>query len=90
MKPVLTAAAAAALAFGLAACGSGHSAEWKSGYSYGQGAAKEDYTGSLTGAGADDACNHALQAVPTGFGDPSNADWVTGFMAGCTAALKNL
>lgn len=72
------------LAAGLGACSSGHSAEWQDGYSYGQSAAKQDYTGGpVTGSAADDACNHALQAVPDGFGDPSNGDWTAGFMAGC-------
>jgi hypothetical protein len=76
------------LAAALGACSSGHSAEWQDGYSYGQSAAKQDFTGGpLTGSAADDACNHALQAVPDGFGDPSNADWTAGFMAGCTDEL---
>lgn len=81
-----------ALAGGIGACSSGgstgHSAERQDGYSYGQSAAKQDYTGGpLTGSAADDACNHALQAVPDGFGDPSNPDWVAGFTDGCTAEL---
>lgn len=89
VKGLLSAAAMTAVAAGLGGCGNGHSAEWKSGYTYGQGAAKEDFTGSLTGVAADDACNHALQAVPDGFGDPSNAGWVAGFTAGCEAQLRN-
>jgi len=90
MRRSLTVAVAVLMALGLEACSdSGHSTEWESGYTYGHGAAREDYTGSLTGAAADDACNHSLGAVPDGFGDPSNADWVAGFMTGCEAELKN-
>lgn len=35
----------AALAAGLGACSSGHSAERQDGYSYGQSAAQQDFTG---------------------------------------------
>jgi hypothetical protein len=77
------------LAVILAGCGNPHDQIWHQGYSYGAGAAQEDYQGSLTGAAANDACNHALQAVPDGFGDPSNPDWVNGFMAGCEHQLAH-
>jgi hypothetical protein len=72
----------------LGGCSNAHSPEYQDGYSYGHSAAGQDYSGSLTGSAADDACNHALQAVPDGFGDPSNSDWVSGFMDGCKAELE--
>lgn len=85
----VSAVVVAALACGVAACGGGHDATWQQGYSYGQSAARQDYTGpAITGAAAGDACNHSLSAVPDGFGDPSSQDWTSGFMAGCENALS--